>query len=158
MGLDQEILVLRRWRPECHKYEQILRKRKCYPLHAYINKWLVDTYNVNDFTWDSLPFGPYIEIPRMIMAQYCIALEKRKKPGGFPPLVRDEFEKLLTTDMTDKINTYVGGRCFYDRMFGDSLEQEDWTKYTDQEEDILVLRQALESPDDIDLFQYYASW
>ncbi len=181
MGLDQEIFVETSWRPEGREYEQILRKRKCFPRHAFIDKWLVDTYKVNLLTWKSLPFGPYIEIPRMVVAQYCTALEKRNKSGSsrtykiwskigkslkiaigcpktIPPLVRDEFEKLIPTNIPDKIYAYVGGRCKYDHMFGASLEQEDWDNYTDQEEDIQILRQALESSDHIEIFHYYASW
>ena len=141
MGLDQEILAKERdVFPEDH-YEQILQKRKCYPLHTFIKKWLMDEYKLTLEQWEEGPFGPYIRLPSKTIQRFCTALKKRNRGGGYrsykiwsrpgrklkvavrcpktiPPLVRQGLENRLAPDLLKMVGSYVGGECKYDRMFG----------------------------------------
>ena len=47
MVLRQEISALVRDVIWADHYERILEKRKCYPLHGFVNKWLLDEYNLD---------------------------------------------------------------------------------------------------------------
>ena len=187
MGLDQIISALLRDFEE-DMYETILVKRKCYPLHFFINKWLNDEYKLDLLQWKESPFGPYICIPRKTIQRFCTALKKRNKGGGYrsykiwsrpgrklkvavrcpktiPPLVRRGLENRLAPDLLKLVGSYVGGECKYDRMFGYSniifRMQSDWDHYPnkEQEEDVEALGAALESGRfDNQKLYYYASW
>ena len=187
MGLDQIISALLRDFEE-DMYETILVKRKCYPLHFFINKWLNDKYKLDLLQWKESPFGPYICIPRKTIQRFCTALKKRNKGGGYrsykiwsrpgrklkvavrcpktiPPLVRRGLENRLAPDLLKLVGSYVGGECKYDRMFGYSniifRMQSDWDHYPnkEQEEDVEALGAALESGRfDNQNLYYYASW
>jgi hypothetical protein len=82
MGLDQQILMQERDMIE-DSYKPILMKRKCYPLHSFINKWLQDTYGFGLHVWKSSPFGPYVCLPFEVIERFCTALLKRNKGGGY---------------------------------------------------------------------------
>jgi hypothetical protein len=165
MGLDQEILVMQSHYP-VDMYARILEQRKCYPLHGFVNKWLVNRYGLDFRDWKNGPFGPYIAIPRKIIKQFCVALQKRRKCDTIiPPLVRWDLENRLSPDLTKLLGSYVGGQCKYDQMFGD-LSKEDWDYYPadEQKKDVLLLGEAVETYDihnDCAIhseFYYYASW
>ena len=183
MVLDQEILAkYRDVFPEDY-YEVILEKRKCYPLHTFIKKWLMDEYKLTLEQWKEGPFGPYIRLPSKTIQRFCTALKKRNRGGGYrsykiwsrpgrklkvavrcpktiPPLVRRGLENRLAPDLLKLVGSYVGGECKYDRMFG-VLDQDDWDCYPnkEQEEDVEALGAARESGkfDNEELY-YYASW
>ena len=183
MVLRQEISALVRDEIEVDQYERILEKRNCYPLHSFINKWLMDEYKLDLRDWKESPFGPYICLPCKTIQRFCIALKKRSKGGGYrsykiwsrpgrklkvavrcpkmiPPLVRRELEGRLPHNVLELVGSYVGSRCRYDRMFG-VLDQDDWDRYPneEQEEDVEVLGAALESGkfSNAELY-YWASW
>ena len=183
MVLRQEISALVRDVIWADHYERILEKRKCHPLQSFVNKWLLDEYNLDLRDWKDSPFGPYIFLPRKTVERFCTALEKRNKSGGYrsykiwsrpgrnlkvavqcpkmiPPLVQNELEKRLSLDLLKLTGSYVGGECKYDRMFG-VLDQDDWDRYPnkEQEEDTEALGAALESGhfSNTELY-YYASW
>ena len=179
MVLRQEISALVRDVIWADHYERILEKRKCYPLHSFVNKWLLDEYNLDLRDWKESPFGPYIFLPRKTIERFCTALKKRNKGGGYrsykiwsragrklqvavqcpkmiPPLVRREFENRLTPDLLKLAGSYVGGQCKYDRMFGD-LDPDAWDCYPneEQEQNVELLEDAVESNEEL---YYYASW
>ena len=162
MVLRQEISALVRDEIEVDQYERILEKRNCYPLHSFINKWLIDEYKLDLRHWKESPFGPYICLPCKTIQRFCIALKKRSKGGPkmIPPLVQRELENRLSLDLLKLTGSYVGGECKYDRMFG-VLDQDDWDRYPnkEQEEDTEALGAALESGkfSNTELY-YYASW
>ena len=156
MGLDQEISALVRDVEEDY-YERIIVKRNCYPLHSFINKWLIDEYKLDLRHWKESPFGPYICLPCKTIQRFCIALKKRNKGGGYrsykiwsrpgrklkvavqcpkmiPPLVRHELEDRLAPDLLKLVSSYVGGRCQSDRMFA-VLDQDDWDRYPNKEQE-----------------------
>ena len=64
MVLRQEISALVRDVTWADHYKRIFEKRKCYPLHSFVNKWLLDEYNLDLRDWKESPFGPYIFLPR----------------------------------------------------------------------------------------------
>ena len=76
MGLDQEVLMQDPGAVDGDFFEQILCKCKCYPLHAFITKWLEDTYKLKMLDWKELPFGPYIHLPRFFLERFYTALRK----------------------------------------------------------------------------------
>ena len=78
MGLDQEISALVRDDKEDY-YERIIVKRNCYPLHSFINKWLIDEYKLDLRHWKESPFGPYICLPCKTIQRFSIALNKRNE-------------------------------------------------------------------------------
>ena len=183
MGLDQQILAEERdIFPDAH-YELILEKRKCYPLHSFVNKWVLDTCGLSLSDWKHTPFGPYVCLPREVIQRFCTALKKRNRGGGYkiyniwsrpslnlkiplscpktiPPLVRRELEGQLTPGLLMLTGSYVGGQCKYERMFGD-LDQVAWDLYPDeeQEKDMELLGAAMENGRFSNRHFYYsASW
>ena len=101
MVLRQEISAQVRDEIEVDQYERILEKRNCYPLHSFINKWLMDEYKLDLRDWKESPFGPYICLPCKTIQRFCIALTKRSKGGPkmIPPLVQRELENRLSLDL-----------------------------------------------------------
>ncbi len=179
MVLDQEISALVRDVTWADHYKRIFEKRKCYPLHGFVNKWLKDEYKLDLLEWKKSPFGPYICLPRKTIERFCTALKKRRRGGGYrsyniwsrpgrklkvvvqcpkmiPPLVRRELEGRLPHNLLKLVGSYVGGQCKYDRMFGD-LDQDAWDCYPneEQEEDVELLEDAVVSNEEL---YYYASW
>ena len=61
-----------------------------------------------------------------------------------PPLVRRELEGRLPHHLLKLVGSYVGGQCKYDRMFGD-LDQDAWDCYPNEEQDVELLEDAVES-------------
>ena len=51
MVLDQEISALVRDVTWADHYKRIFEKRKCYPLHGFVNKWLKDEYKLDLLEW-----------------------------------------------------------------------------------------------------------
>ena len=183
MGLDQQILAKERDIFPEDLYALILEKRKCLPLHSFVNKWVLDTYGLSLLDWKRTPFGPYVCLPREVIQRFCTALKKRNRGGGYkiykiwsrpgrnlkvplacpktiPPLVRRELEEQLTPELLRLMGSYVGGQCKYERMFG-HLDQDAWDCYPNEEQgkDVELLGATIENGRfDNGHFYYYASW
>ena len=175
MGLDQQLLQQSTATGLYDFYDVVLEKRNCYPLQAFILKWLWDRYKISEDTWAFLPLGPYIQIPGMIIEKFCTALEKRNKGGGYryyniwskpgkklkvpnecekkiPPLIRGKLEERMDDiNIMTKVASFLDGSCKYDRMFlfprycRSGPGMWDYYPEKEQRRDIMKLRKVIES-------------
>ena len=169
MGLDQVLLkkIPTKYSDNNDEYVQILRKRKCYPLHEFIGKWLQDEYKL-DFEdyWDHLrlyrrtdvssrsPFvGGYIELPHAILARFFTAMKKRNRCSKkIPPLVHSRLEDRLDPEVMNLVGLFVDGQCRYDGELP-FLNEQMWSyPEREQEEDFSTVCNAASS-----VLYYYAS-
>ena len=169
MGLDQVLLkkIPTKYSDNNDEYVQILRKRKCYPLHEFIGKWLQDECKL-DFEdyWDHLrlyrrtdvssrsPFaGGYIELPHAILARFFTAMKKRNRCSKkIPPLVHSRLEDRLDPEVMNLVGLFVDGQCRYDGELP-FLNEQIWSyPEREQEEDFSTVCNAASS-----VLYYYAS-
>ena len=169
MGLDQVLFkkIPTTYSDNKDEYVQVLRKRKCYPLHEFIGKWLQDEYKL-DFEdyWGHLrlyrhtdvssrsPFvGHYIEIPHAILARFFTAMKKRNRCSRtIPPLVQPRLENRLGPEVMNLVGLLVDGQCRYDGELP-FLNEPIWSyPEREQEEDSSAVCNAASS-----VLYYYAS-